>query len=60
MSHLRIHVDFDWTLTHEHLSADELMSNQTHLYKQKQGKTFLDSLLKFFAELSQSEEYQIH
>ena len=60
MAHLRIQVDFDWTLSHEHLSADELMSNHNHFYKQKQGKTFLDSLLKFFAELSQSAELQIH
>ena len=56
MTHLSIEVDFDWTLTHEHLSADELMSNQNHFYKQKQGKTFLDPLLKFFAELLQSVE----
>ena len=56
MTHLRIQVDFDGTMTHEHLSADELMSNQNHFYKQKQGKTFLDSLLKSFAELSQSAE----
>ena len=30
------------TLTHEHLSADSLLSIQNHLSKRMQGKIFLD------------------